>query len=133
MARCNIIDRYCREVKGVAKSIGSYGPFLAERLRYDLEEFLEEHPNATEAELRQHFGDPKSYILEYSSTMDPQEQKQYITDSRFKRRLWLSTIAAILAVIFALALWIGTENSRQAVDYYVNDITEGTTSPIQEG
>lgn len=129
MAHCNIIDRYCREVEAAAKPIGSYGASVLQKLRGDLEEFMEEHPNTPESELRKHFGEPEAYILEYTATMEPQEKKQFITDRSFKRKLWVTVVAVTLAVVVALALWIGMRNGRTAADYSIGETIDGPFSP----
>ena len=126
-----MIDRYCQEVAIAVKSSGVQDPSLLKQLRCDLEEFLEEHPNAAEPELRKRFGQPESYATEYFAAIDAGRQRKVLADKKFRRKVLVTTVAAILAVVIGLALWIGIRNSREAGDYHLVNIIEGTTSPIQ--
>lgn len=131
MACQAMIDRYCQEVAIAVKSSGVQDPALLKQLRCDLEEFLEEHPNAAEPELRKRFGQPESYATEYFAAMDAGRQRKVLAHKKFRRKVLVTTVAAILAVVIGLALWIGIRNSREAGDYCIANIIEGNTLPIQ--
>ena len=120
-----MIDRYCQEVAIAVKSSGVQDPALLKQLRCDLEEFLEEHPNAAEPELRKRFGQPEFYATEYFAAMDAGRQRKVLADKKFRRKVLVTTVAAILAVVIGLALWIGIRNSQSAADYFVMEVIEG--------
>lgn len=129
--RQTMLDRYCQEVAIAVKSGGIQDPSLLKQLRYDLEEFMEEHPNTSELELRKHFGQPEDYATEYFAAMDADHQRKALADKRYRRKVLVTIAAMVLAVVIGLALWIGIRNSREAGDYHLVNIIEGTTSPIQ--
>lgn len=119
-------DKYYQAVEKELKGC-AIGPSVLRKLRSDLQDFLDENPDVTQALLFQYFGDPGEYVKEYTATMDAGEIRRSIDDRRFKRKMLVSLFAAILAVIIGLALWIGILNSRTAVDYYEYYIYKETT------
>lgn len=126
-----MLDRYCQEVAIAVKTGGIQDPSLLKQLRCDLEEFMEEYPNTSESELRKHFGQPDSYVTEYFSAMDAGRQRKALADKRYRRKVLVTIAAMVLAVVIGLALWIGIRNSREAGDYHLVNIIEGTTSSKQ--
>lgn len=118
MMRLTMLDRYCQEVAIAVKSGGIQDPSLLKQLRCDLEEFMDEHPGTSETELRKHFGQPEDYATEYFSAMDAGRQRKVLADKKFRRKVLVTTVAAILAALIA-ALLIWTAGVTAAVgDFY---------------
>ena len=132
MAAQTILNKYFQDMERELKADGAYKASLLEKLRSDLEDFLEEHPEATEAQLRQFFGSPEDYAREYTATLDPEELCSKVSHGRFHRKLLISVAAAVLAVIIGLALWIGIRNSQSACDYYDYAVSEGSILPTED-
>lgn len=132
MAAQTILNKYFQDIERELKADGAYKASLLEKLRSDLEDFLEEHPEATEAQLRQFFGSPEDYAREYTATLDPEELCSKVSHGRFHRKLLISVAATVLAVIIGLALWIGIRNHKSAAYYYDEIISDGMLFDISE-
>lgn len=124
-----MIDRYCQEVAIAVKSSGVQDPALLKQLRCDLEEFLEEHPNAAEPELRKRFGQPESYATEYFAAMDAGRQRKVLADKKFRRKVLVTTVAAILAALIAALLIWAAGVTAAVEDFYSSNRGHWVTAP----
>ena len=105
-------NNYLRQVTAALKSCGLYRKSVMQAIRADLEDYLDEHPDATEQALQAQFGHPQDYVKEFLSGMSSEELSRNLSAKAFRRNLTIVIVAALLALAVALGLWIGIGNSR---------------------
>ena len=98
-----MVAQYCKEVKAAVKGDRDYKNSIIRNLKADLEEYLSEHPDADDRQLRARFGDPEEYAREMDATLTPSEKAQRKT---LRRRVLTAVIAALVAVVlFGLVVY----------------------------
>jgi len=96
-----MVAQYCKEVKAAIQGDDDYKNSVIKILEADLEEYISEHPDADERQLRARFGDPEEYAREMDATLSPSEKEQRKT---LRRRVLTAAVAALVA---ALLIWAG--------------------------
>ena len=96
-----MVAQYCKEVRAAIQGDDDYKNSVMKNLEADLEEYLSEHPDADERQLRARFGDPEEYAREMDATLSPSEKEQRKT---LRRRVLIAAVAALVA---ALLIWAG--------------------------
>lgn len=96
-----MVAQYCKEVKAAIQGDDDYKNSVIKNLEADLEEYISDHPDATEQQILAYFGDPKDYAEELDATLSPSEKEQ-----RKTLRRWVLT-AAVAALVAALLIWAG--------------------------
>ena len=99
----------------------------------NIENYLSDLPNADFKSVVEHFGTPKSIAEEFAAQTDANSLKKVKRGKKFK---WL-----IIAILAAIALFIGIiafiivkNNSRDAVYYYDETVTDnGIVEEFLEG
>ena len=95
-------------------------------IRENVEFYLEENPDATIAQIQNHFGNPQQIAASYVSDLD---MTKLLRDLRLRKRIFTAVITAVsAALIAALLLWgwgvrqsiIETRNESNG--YFVEDI-----------
>ena len=95
----NTAQRYLSNVKSALRNAKHYRRSVIASLKADIQEYISDNPDATEADLLAHFGEPEGYAAEYMTTMPLCEQKKMISA---KKRIVISVIVGLLA---ALLIW----------------------------
>ena len=128
-------NKYLRQVTAALKACGVYRKSVAQGIRADIEDYLEDHPGATEKSLQQHFGHPEEYVKEFLTGMSSEELARKLSAKRFGRKLAIIVAAGFLALVVALGIWFGIRNSQtptptgpQATDA-TDPIPEQSTAP----
>lgn len=103
-----MVAQYCKEVKAAIQGDDDYKNSVIKNLEADLEEYISDHPDATEQQILAYFGDPKDYAEELDSTLSPSEKEQRKT---LRRRVLIAAVAALVA---ALLIWAGAVVSATA-------------------
>ena len=94
-------EGYLRAVRrGLADAPAEDRERLMKRLTEAVSAFLEENPEAVEADLIRAFGTPESCAAELLEECDPAQ----VAAVRRKRRLWLYALIAVLAAVVLAAL-----------------------------
>lgn len=115
----SIAKCYLTEVKRALKNAKAYQKSVIVKLDADIQEYISENPDATEAEFLTHFGNPDDYATEYVATMSPSEQKAKLS---VKKRIVMAVIAGILAALLIWGIGIVTfliESDAVDSGYYV--------------
>ena len=92
---------------------------------------MDDHPEATEESIQQHFGHPEDYVKEYLTGMTSEEIALNLSTKRFRRKFVITVAAVFLTLVLALVLWIGIRNSQTAGKYYSYEVFDEGTIPIQ--
>lgn len=124
-------NNYLRQIAAISKSCGVYHKSIVKRLKVDLEDYLDDHPEATEESIQRHFGHPEDYVKEYLTGMTSEEIALNLSTKRFWRKLVITVTAVFLTLVLALVLWIGIRNSQTASKYYSYEVFDEGTIPIQ--
>lgn len=95
----NTAQRYLSRVKSALRNAKHYRRSVIASLKADIQEYISDNPDATEADLLAHFGEPEEYAAEYMTTMPLCEQKKMISA---KKRIGIAVIVGLLA---ALLIW----------------------------
>lgn len=95
----NTVRGYLADVKGALKSAKSYRRSMILNLEADIQEFLSENPDATEADFLTHFGSPGDYAAEYAATLSPSEQKARLSAKKYV------TTTVVAGILTALLIW----------------------------
>ena len=112
-----MVAQYCKEVKAAIQGDDDYKNSVIKNLEADLEEYISDHPDATEQQILAYFGDPKDYTEELDATLSPSEKEQRKT---LRRRVLIAAVAALVA---ALLIWAGAvvsakeETTKQTNNY----------------
>ena len=126
MVTQNALRQYRKEIKHALKGSASWRRSILENLDSDIDSYLEEHPDAGEAELRAYFGEPAAYAKEYAATMSGSELRSELDHMGFQKKLWLSIGIVMVLIIIVLAVYIGVYNKQEAGVYFSNEIIEFT-------
>ena len=134
--------RYLRQVTAALKSCGVYRKSVAKGIRADLEDYLDEHPDATEQALQAHFGHPEEYVKEFLAGMDSEELARDLSAKRLRGKLAVAVAVVLLALAVALVIWAGMRNNQpstptdppatDATDPIRNDTTAPAVNPYME-
>ena len=92
-------QRYLSNIKSALRNAKQYRRSVIVSLKADIQEYISDHPDAAEADLLAHFGEPEEYAAEYITTMPLCEKKKIISA---KKRIAFAVIVGLLA---ALLIW----------------------------
>ena len=95
----NTTKRYLADVKSALKQEKAYQRSVVKRLNADIQDYISENPDATDADFLACFGNPGDYAAEYMTTMPLGEQKARLSA---KKRVIIIVAAGVVA---ALMLW----------------------------
>lgn len=105
----NTTKRYLADVKSALKQEKAYQRSVVERLNADIQDYISENPDATDADFLAHFGNPGDYAAEYMATMPLGEQKARLSA---KKRVIIIVAAGVVAALMLLGIGIATCISR---------------------
>lgn len=134
--------RYLRRVTAALRACGVYRKSVAKGIRADLEDYLDEHPDATEQALQAHFGHPEEYVKEFLSGMDSEELARDLSAKRLRGKLAVIIAVVLVVLAVALVIWAGMRNnqpsaptdppSADATDPTPDNSTAPTVNPYLE-
>ncbi len=116
------IRRFCRRI--TAKCPRAFRSRLKGELKAHIADFLQEHPDADEAALAAHIGQPEEYAAAFVDGMSETECRSLLR----RRRLIRGTVIAAALLILATAcvtVWQLTKRSATTPIYYVEEYIGG--------
>jgi len=125
--------RYFRQVNSWIPCAGKMKRDILARIRDEVAGYLDENPEADDAELRERFGAPQRIAASYVEEMDAAE---LLNNLRIRRRILRIAAAAALAVVFMWGVVVTValiESSNTFNGYYVDKVYEGNEIPVEEG
>ena len=124
-----VAERYLRAVRKALHCPGRQGKQLLRQLSEDIEEYCEEHPDATEEELCRRFGTPEDVAAAFAENLGGSIA---VNVQRRRNRI-------VTAVIVVLVLVAGAVTARQIWiqqlfldSYWVESITYEADKPLEE-
>ena len=124
-----VAERYLRAVRKALHCPGRQGKRLLRQLSEDIEEYCEEHPDATEEELCHRFGTPEDVAAAFVEDLGGSIA---VNIQRRRNRI-------VTAVIVVLVLVAGVVTARQIWiqqlfldSYWVESITYEADEPLEE-
>ena len=124
-----VAERYLRAVRKALHCPGRQGKRLLRQLSEDIEEYCEEHPDATEEELCRRFGTPEDVAAAFVEDLGGSIA---VNVQRRRNRI-------VTAVIVVLVLVAGAVTARQIWiqqlfldSYWVESITYEADKPLEE-
>lgn len=124
-----VAERYLRAVRKALHCPGRQGKRLLRQLSEDIEEYCEEHPDATEEELCRRFGTPEDVAADFAEDLGGSIA---VNVQRRRNRI-------VTAVIVVLVLVAGAVTARQIWiqqlfldSYWVESITYEADKPLEE-
>lgn len=123
--------RYFREVKSWIPCAGKMKRDILDRIRDEVCGYLDENPEAGDAELRQRFGAPQQIAAAYVEEMDAPE---LLKNLRIRRRIVRIVAAAALAMVlmWAAVVTIALADRNNAVNgYFIDNVTVVSDIPLE--
>ena len=122
------LEEYYRQIE---KALGGNQAAKAQILKTakcDMEEFLEEFPDAAMEDLVKRFGTPEDYAKEYVSGLDSGELAIKLNVAKFWKTAIRVGVVTVVGIVAAAMIWIICANNRDATRYYDEDVRDGTIS-----
>ena len=126
------LEKYCRKIEKVRVGKQIDKARILNTAKCDMEEFLEEFPDATMDDLVKRFGTPEDYAKEYASGLDSGELAQKLNVVRFRKKAITIGVAVIVVIVLFVAVLVIRNNTRKSTRYYYEEIEYGTTSTFEE-
>ena len=126
------LEKYCRKIEKVLVGNQTDKARILNTAKCDMEEFLEEFPDATMDDLVKRFGTPEDYAKEYASGLDSGELAQKLNVVRFRKKAITIGVAVIVVIVLFVAVLVIRNNTRKSTRYYYEEIEYGTTSTFEE-
>ena len=127
------LDNYCQQIEKILVGNQSDKSKILNTAKCDMEEFLEEFPDATMDDLVKRFGTPKDYAKEYASGLDSGELTRKLNVARFRKKAITIGVAVIVVIVLFVAVLIIRNNTRNSTRYYEEVIVDGTISTTDVG
>ena len=127
------LDNYCQQIEKILVGNQSDKSKILNTARCDMEEFLEEFPDATMEDLVKRFGTPEDYAKEYASGLDSGELTRKLNVARFRKKAITIGVAVIVVIVLFVAVLVIRNNTRNSTRYYEEVIVDGTISTTDVG
>ena len=116
------LNRYYKEVEKALKCSSKAKKEILNNMKSDIEDYIVEHPAATESEIRLKFGEPQQYADEFLATLDKKELSRKVWLNRIGLKFWIIS-ALIMALILALTIiGIIIRNEKSKPEYYSEEV-----------
>ena len=126
------LEKYCRKIEKVLVGNQTDKAKILKTAKCDMEEFLEEFPDATMDDLVKRFGAPEDYAREFVSGLDSGELTRKLNVARFRKKAIMIGVAVVVAIVLFVAVLVIRNNTRESTRYYEEVIVYGTTSVHEE-
>ena len=126
------LEKYCGNIEKVLEDNQIEKAKILKTVKCDIEEFLEEHPDAAMEDLVKRFGIPEDYAKEYAFSLDSGELAQKLNVVRFRKKAIMIGVTVAVAIVLFVAVLVIRNNTRNSSRYYEEVIVYGTTSAHEE-
>lgn len=127
MKRNAVADNYLKSVKRELVCPKSLRKRSLDQLKTSLDEFLEDHPTATEADIVEQFGSPADFANAFLASLDEGELKKQLKKSKRIFLIVAITCVAIVLIWLAAVAIIVAVNSNNEPTYIGEIIVDGPT------
>lgn len=108
-----------KQAKRYFKAVKKSCPFafkkrLISALKNDINEYIEQNPSASFEDIKQHFGEPEQFALEYIAAMDDTDRMKAVSITR-QLKIAVIIISIVGLIVSGCAIWIAIENSDSAI------------------
>lgn len=113
MKRNAVADNYLKSVKRELVCPKSLRKRSLDQLKTSLDEFLEDHPTATEADIVEQFGSPADFANAFLASLDEEKLKKQLKKSR---QIWavVITVCAIALLLLVLTFVKMIEDNKNS-------------------
>ena len=126
-----IVEVYFREIKALLLCSKEQKDELLLGLKSDVEDFIEEHPDATLQDLKDHFGTPESIADSYQSTVGESEIRKKFYYSRRMAYIVGAAVSVLFLVIFVGFVLYFAKLMKDVPEYYVVEETVMQSVPSE--
>lgn len=126
-----IVEVYFREIKALLLCSKEQKDELLLGLKSDVEDFIEEHPDATLQDLKDHFGTPESIADSYQSTVGESEIRKKFHYSRRMAYIIGAAVSVLFLVIFVGFVLYFAKLMKDVPEYYVVEETVMQSVPSE--
>ena len=132
MKRNAVADNYLKSVKRELVCPKSLRKRSLDQLKTSLDEFLEDHPTATEADIVEQFGSPADFANAFLASLDEGELKKQLKKSR---RVWVIVVAtcALALLLLVLTFVKMIEDNKKSQTVYITETVVEDSVPIDYG
>lgn len=126
-----IVEVYFREIKALLLCSKEQKDELLLGLKSDVEDFIEEHPDATLQDLKDHFGTPESIADSYQSTVGESKIRKKFHYSRRMAYIIGAAVSVLFLVIFVGFVLYFAKLMKDVPEYYVAEETVMQSVPSE--
>lgn len=126
------LEKYCRKIEKALVGNQTDKARILNTAKCDMEEFLEEFPDATMDDLVKRFGTPEDYAREFISGLDSGEVTKKLNVTKFWKKAIMIGVAVVVVIVLFVAILVIRNNTRKSSRYYYEEIVYGTTSVHEE-
>lgn len=126
-----IVEVYFREIKALLLCSKEQKDELLLGLKSDVEDFIEEHPDATLQDLKDHLGTPESIADSYQSTVGESEIRKKFHYSRRMAYIIGAAVSVLFLVIFVGFVLYFAKLMKDVPEYYVAEETVMQSVPSE--
>ena len=83
-------------------------------LKNDINEYIEQNPSASFEDIKQQFGEPEQFALEYIAAVDDTDRMKAVSITR-QLKIAVIIISIVGLIVSGCAIWIAIENSDSAI------------------
>lgn len=121
------LNRYYKEVEKALKCSSKAKKEILNNMRSDIEDYIAEHPAATESEIRLKFGEPQQYADEFLVSLDKKELGRKVWLSRIGLKFWIISALIMILLLALTIIGIIIRNERTKPEYYSEEIVYNIT------
>lgn len=110
---------YLKKIRTLLPVFGSQEKDFFRNISGDIEEYVQDHPDATEDSLNEKFGTPSRNVYEYVESMDTDYLIRKIRVARFVKRS-IAVLLVIAAVTAGIISYFSYRHYVEAKDSYIH-------------
>ena len=132
MKRNAVADNYLKSVKRELVCPKSLRKRSLDQLKTSLDEFLEDHPTATEADIVEQFGSPADFANAFLASLDEGELKKQLKKGK---RVWVIVVVtcALALLLLVLTFVKMIEDNKKSQPVYITETVVEDSVPIDYG